>query len=101
MPIDNPQAIKFVNEQVRPMAERLRAIKAEIDGMMVDWFNGMDALVTNDPTPVADGREAEGVSRLTGADCVSLVVAAQAVQTALSTYAAIVAKPCVRPLSAS
>jgi hypothetical protein len=101
MPIDNPQAIKFVNEQVRPMAERLRAIKAEIDGMMVDWFAGIDALVPNDPTPVADGREAEGVSRLTGADCVSLVVAAQAVQTALASYSAIVAKPCVRPLSAS
>lgn len=101
MPINNPVAVKFANEQIRPTAEKLRSLKAEIDGMMTDWFGGTSSLFPNDATALDDGREAEGVSRLTGADCVSLIVAAQAVQTALAAYDAILAKPCVRPLSAS
>lgn len=100
MAIDNPQAVKFVNESVRPKAERLRAIKAEIDAMMVDWFGGVNAMFPNDSTPVEDGREAEGVSRLTGEDVVGFIVVAQAVQTALNQagVADRIAKPCVRPL---
>ncbi len=104
MAITDARAIRFTNEQVRPMAEKLRAIKAEIDGMMVDWFGGMNALVPNDNAEaLEDGREAEGVSRLDGEDIVGLITVVQAVQTTLDTagYSDRIAKPCVRPLDAS
>ena len=101
MAITNPEAIKFTNEQIRPMSERLRAIKVEIDSMMVDWFAGMNALIPNDVNEaLEDGREAEGISRLNGDDIVGLIIVAQAIQTQLNTagYADRIAKPCVRPV---
>jgi hypothetical protein len=98
--ITNPQAVRFVNEQVRPMAETLRALKVELDAMMVQWFAGTNALVANDKSALADKREAEGISRLTGEDVVGLIVVVQAIQGLLDTagYADRIAKPCVRPL---
>lgn len=104
MAITNPQAIRFANEQVRPLAEKLRALKAEIDSMMVDWFGGVNAIIPNDNNELLeDGREAEGVSRLDGDDIVGLIIVAQGVQSTLNTagYADRIAKPCVRPLDAN
>ena len=101
MAITNPEAIKFTNEQIRPMAERLRAIKVEIDSMMVDWFNGMNALIPNDVNEaLEDGREADGVSRLNGDDIVGLIIVVQGIQATLNTagYTDRIAKPTVRPL---
>ena len=95
--ITDPVAIKFVNEQVRPMAEKLRAIMHEISGMSTDWFAGINTKFPNDTSAVADNRDAEGVTRLTGADINSLVGIAIAMSTAGNTE--IIAKPCVRPLS--
>ena len=95
-----PQAIKFTNEQVRPMAERLRGLKAEIDASLVQWFDGMNSEFSNDDTPVEDGRENEGISRLTGEDVNGLMFVLSEVQTVLNQpgYAERIAKPCVRPL---
>jgi hypothetical protein len=104
MAITNPQAIRFSNEQIRPMAEKIRGMKAEIDALMVDWFGGTNALFPNDNAEmVEDGREAEGVSRLDGEDIVGLVTVISDLQTRLNQagYADRIAKPCVRPLRAS
>lgn len=103
MAITNPQASKFANEQVRPQAERIRALKAEIDAMMVQWFGGMAELIPDSAQEsLEDGREAQGVSRLTGADIRSFIVVAQALQTTLDTagYAGVISKPTVRPMRA-
>ena len=72
MAIEDPRAIKFSNEQVRPLAESFRALKARVDAALVTWYGGVNALFPNDSTALSDGREAEGVSRLTGADVNSL-----------------------------
>jgi hypothetical protein len=104
MPITNPQAVTFTNQQVRPLAEELRAIKARIDSLMVDWFGGMNAIIPNDNNELLeDGREAQGVSRLDGDDIVGFITVAQAVQATLNTagYTDRIAKPCVRPLEAN
>jgi hypothetical protein len=104
MAITDPQAIKFSNEQIRPMAEKLRALKAEIDATMVTWFNGMNSLIPNsNDEMLEDGREAEGVSRLDGDDIAGLIIVVQALQAELNTagYADRISKPCVRPLSAT
>jgi hypothetical protein len=49
---------------------------------------------------LADKREAEGISRLSGEDVVGLIVVVHAIQGLLDTagYADRIAKPCVRPL---
>lgn len=100
--ITNAQAIRWVNEVARPMAEQFRALKAEVDAALVQWWGGgLSAMFPNDASPVADGRESEGVSRLTGADINSLVTQLAAFQAALNQagVADVIAKPCVRALS--
>ena len=95
--ITNPEAIAFANEQLRPICELARALKARVDEASVRWYGGVNTEFPNDSSPVADGRTAEGISRLTGED----------VNNALSVLigmcgtpydAEIVEKPCVRPL---
>lgn len=101
MAITNTQAIKFSNEQVRPLAEKVRGLKAEIDAAMVEWFGGINALFPNDNAEIVeDGRTAEGVSVLDGEDVVGFVNVIAALQTSLNTagYADRISKPCVRPL---
>lgn len=97
--ITDPQAIRFTNETVRPLCEKLRALAAEIAAAQTIWFGGINALFPNDTTALADGRENEGVSRLTGANVNSAMGVLIAVAGA--TNAEIIAKPCVRPLAAS
>lgn len=99
MGVTNPQAIKFVNEEVRPLAEQLRAISARIAASKVEWDATIAALFPNDTTTVDDLRDAEGVSRLTGADIQAFVSVAIAMLNAGNTQ--IISKPCVRALSAS
>jgi hypothetical protein len=94
--ITDARVIRFVNEQVRPLAEEARALKARIGSLTTDWFGGLNLVVLNTPDLIADGRDAEGVSRLTGADVNSAVSNLIAAHDAINDQ--IVAKPCVRPL---
>jgi hypothetical protein len=103
MAITNAEAIRFSNEVIRPMAEQIRALKAEVDAALVTWFGGVDDLFPNSPSEaVEDGRESEGVSRLTGADVNNLVTQLSVFKTQLEQagVADVVSKPCVRPLTA-
>lgn len=97
--ITNPEAVKFCNEVVRPMAELARAFVAKTGAHSTEWFSGINSLFPNDASPVLDGREDEGVSRLTGANVNSLmgVLIAMAGQS----NAEIVSKPCVRAIQVS
>ncbi len=98
MAITDAEAIKFVNEYIRPMCENIRYMKARGDDFAIKWAQ-LGSKFPNDTSPVEDGRDAEGISRLTGAD----VQAVAAVFAALlgdidATATAVIAKPCVRPL---
>lgn len=99
MAITDPQAIRFVNEQVRPLCEQARALVARIDAMNTSWGAGINALFPNDTTALTDGRVAEGVSQLTGAQVTAAVGNLLALKTASNSQ--IIDKPCVRPLSAT
>lgn len=96
--IRDPEAIRFVNEQVRPLCEKARGLAAETQAMQTTWFAGLNASFPNDGTVLDDGREGEGVSRLTCAQINSAV--GVLIAMAGQANAEIVAKPCVRPLSA-
>lgn len=96
--ITDPQAIRFVNEQVRPLCEEVRALKAKFDALAPSWYGGINALITNSANDsIEDGREAEGISRLTGADIHSAV----AQFLAITPNSEIIAKPCVRAIQVS
>jgi hypothetical protein len=100
MAITDPRAIRFVNEEVRPLTEAMRALKARADAALVKWYGEISALTPNDIDAVDDGREAEGISRLTGADVNKLVVQLAAYQTQLDETGVIdvISKSCVRGL---
>ena len=74
--ITDPVAIRFINEEIRPLAELLRNAVALVDDMETAWFGqAINIIVTNAAgDAIADGRDAEGVSRLTGADIHNFVV---------------------------
>jgi hypothetical protein len=98
MSITGPEEIKFVNEYIRPMCENIRFMKARGDDFAIKWA-GISGGFPNDTSIVEDGRDAEGISRLTGAD----INAVAAVFSTLlgdigATAEAVIAKPCVRPL---
>lgn len=85
MAITNPRAIKFVNERIRTIAEQIRDLKIAMDDHVANWSQGVSALVPNSPgQAVEDGREKEGVSRLTGADVNLMVTRMRSLQTLLN-----------------
>ena len=103
MAITNTQAIEFTNQVVRPMAEKFRGLKAEVDSALATYNGGVgDIFYNNTGATIEDGRESEGVSRLTGNDVLLLITQLQAYQTQLnaSGVPAVISKPCVRALRA-
>lgn len=102
MPVTNPEAIRFCNEQVRPACEKFRALKAEVDAIIATWNGGLNVILGVAEGTVEDGREAEGVSRITGNDVTGVMVQLTSFQTQLDGVgvADVISRPCVRPLSA-
>jgi hypothetical protein len=98
MGISNPEAVRFVNEQVRPLCEKVRALVFEILAAQTTWYGGLNASFPNDATLLDDGREADGSSRLTGAQINSAM--GVLISMAGASNSEIIAKPCVRALSA-
>lgn len=105
--INDPEAIKFVNEVIRPMAELRRAFDAKVDSLVNKW-NGdtgkggtFGALFTlNTDGDVLDGREVEGISRLTGNDVVLFfnILNAAKIESDKTGARVVIEKPCVRNL---
>lgn len=97
--ITDPEAIRFINEQIRPLCEEFRLLKAKVNSCVANWFVGVNAKIPGDDSTVDDGREDQGASRLTGADVVGVMVQLLAFQSQLDQggVAGIIAKPCVRP----
>lgn len=101
MAITNQEVISFTNETVRTMAEKLRGLKYEIDAAMIKYNSGIGAICVADMSGIVeDGREDQGVSRLTGNDVVGMAVQMAAIQTQLSGVGVmdVIVKPCVRAL---
>lgn len=92
--MNDPHVIDFVNH-MRGWAEELRALKAELTAASNTWYSEISPVLPNDAgEPIEDGREAEGVSRLTGADVHSFMNEAIEFTTNLNDQ--VISKPCVR-----
>lgn len=98
--IANPQALRFVNERIRPLAEELRALNLECQDILAVWNGGMNSLFPNDTTAIDDGREAEGVSRLRGQDIHNMMTLVDQLNTRFTAAGVqtVIQKPCVRRL---
>lgn len=98
--ITDPEAIRFVNEAVRPLCEEARALKIRVNALRTAWYGGLAAVFAGEADTVEDGREAEGVSRLTGADVTNAVGQLIKVATgeASEFNSEVIQKPCVRQL---
>lgn len=100
--IVNTEAIRYANEIVRPLAEEMRALDYRIQAALTTWYATIAAVVPVDADAVLqDGREADGVSRLTGNDINLLVAQLAAYKTAMDGAGVrnVIAKPTVRALT--
>lgn len=99
--ISDPIVTRFVNERLRPRCEQIRALLAQMQDDYAEWNGGVSAEVQNDGGyEINDGRDSEGVDRLTGAEAHTIMDRQAELRAVLeATYAmdAILAG-CVRPL---
>ena len=100
MAITDPEAIKFVNEYIRPMCENVRYMGARGSDFVNKWAQVAGSFPDSALETVEDGREGQGVSRLTGADinAVAGVFTLLLSEISGATAQAVISKPCVRPL---
>ena len=98
--INDAEAIAFVNNYVRPICEKVRDLKVLLDDTTATWFLGVNSNFASGSDTVEDGREAEGVSRLTAADVTNAITQFQALQTVLDGGGVmdVVRKPTVRQI---
>lgn len=101
--MNDPEAIKFINEHVRMRCEGLRALKILMENDLDHWFdNAINTTVPNDDQElVEDGRQGQGVSQLTCDEIHTIMSRIQAVLSPLQEANAmdVINKACVRALS--
>lgn len=106
--MNSPDVNKFLNENARPFAERLRAINFELSAIIYAFQTGVGpaiaAAVAVDPNEVIDdGRAAEGVNQLTVGqvdDLMTFVTSLKTLADAAESVTGMAAanRACVRPL---
>lgn len=99
MAITDPEAIKFTNDYIRPMCENLRYMSARGADWAQKWAELSSKFPNNGSDMIEDGREAEGISRLSGADINAVAAVFGSLLTIMdATAQTAINKPCVRPL---
>ncbi len=97
--ITDPEAIRFVNEYIRPMAEQIRYMTARGQDFALKWQELAVDFPNAEEDMLQDGRENQGVSRLSGADINGMAQVILSLLTIMNeSTQAVVSKPCVRPL---
>ena len=74
MPITDVEAVRFANEQIRPVADKLAQFYYLAKSVRDQWFaRGMAARFPNTTDVVEDGSAKDGRPRITGADVNNLI----------------------------
>jgi hypothetical protein len=88
MAINNPQAVRFSNEKLRPLADAMLTMYRIAKSMELSWLaQGMDARLTNTSDRIIDGSVEDGRTAITGADANALRAVAAALVTAMEAAA--------------
>jgi hypothetical protein len=67
MAIDDPQAVKFCNEKIRPAADRYAQLYWTAKILIAEWnAAGLGTLIPNTADVVVDGSATDGRSPITG-----------------------------------
>lgn len=95
--MNNPIAVQFVSQRVRPLAEAARDFVIRATPTLEEW-EALAPLFTDASEIVEDDREAEGVAPLTCGQVTAFIAIIAGLNFAGTTAA--IAAPCVRqPLS--
>lgn len=100
--MNDPRAIKFANDYVRPVSERLRALNAILGAALTEWnanSNEIALLFATGTDVLVDGRAGDGVRQLTSAEIEQIIGVITAVSAAINNQ--IVGVACVTPFTAS
>lgn len=65
--ITDPEVVRYCNVYLRPFAEQLRDIKAALTDATAEYTANVNGLLSQyvSADPVIDGRDAEGIGRIT------------------------------------
>lgn len=103
--ITDAQAIRFVNEVIRPMAEAVEALDANVQIAADRYVAEFAPLVSGNVAAdtIEDGRAAEGVSRMTLGDVQNFATQMAALRTLFDQVGVrdVIRKPGVRRIIAS
>lgn len=95
--MNDPEAIKFSNEIVRPYCEKMRNMYWEFKALVPYWSDTISAMIPNDSNEILeDGRDSD--TELTGEDLHNFVIEAAKYIAAVEELGvlSIIQKPCVR-----
>lgn len=89
MPNSNPQAIRIVNEKIRPIADAMGGLYNVLKSAQIEFVaEGWGALFPNDSEVIVDGSATDGRTPITNADARSFMLThAPALITALEANA--------------
>jgi len=81
--ITDPTVIAFVNEAIRPFADRLVGLNASLDIEIAKWNSVISPLITANANEdvILDGSAGDGRTTLTKADLVNFVTQLNTLQT--------------------
>lgn len=101
--MNDPQAIRYVNEVIRPLSERLRDLRDDLTNALATWHGtGIGAAMQAKlDDPIVDAvREKDGVANLICNDAVLTIALAEQLLAVLNGAgkSAVIAKPCVRAM---
>lgn len=78
MAVNDPQAVAFCNEKIRPLADVLEAAYRTASVVVADWFaQNVPAVLPSDGGQVYDGAEADGRPILQSPDVYNVITRAQ------------------------
>jgi len=88
MSINDPVAVKFSNERIRPAADTLARAYSAAKGILSMWAaQGVAVSITDTADAVEDGSPADGRQAITGADANRIIEALSVVVAALEGVA--------------
>ncbi len=100
--ITDSRVVKFSNEEVQPIAERMRDMQHKLTAIKLKWDTEVSSVLSgNDSADVLiDGRASQGVSVLTKNDIVGILVRVNDMLTLFNASGVmdVITKPCVRSL---
>ena len=103
MPITDPQVIAFLNSEIRPVAEKLVRLNVVLDDIIQSWFQVISGAISGNASDdvIEDGREGEGISRITKADLSNFITQLLTIQAQFDGGGVmdVISKPTVRSLS--